>query len=407
MLETPAPEGPAPGTCTDLHPEDLHLPVPAGPLDRTHRTGPPLLAIWVTRPQPGPPPGPPDLNRLQRPRTRPRSVQEPCSTRLEPRTRHGPKEVARDLDEQPGLPRSGHAMAALPAWHEDDALLFGGYTETARLTSQAVLSNECVWLIGGWEGGQRFLNDVWKFDLKTGSWSEMNPTGVQMPEISRFQAVAVGSKVYIHTHRSVEEIVVLDTSNVDAPTLSIEKVQGSTPAVEDSPSVPPSRGLHSVTLIGESLYLFGGAPAKGPMLQDLWRLDLSSMTWSEIKAQAGQLRPTPRCSHVATALWGRYLVAYQGAFYAAPGQLSMLDPEHELVVFDTLEHRWLEQGKEFVCQLKETGEGQWPSPRNASTLVPLQTGDGADSAELLLVGGWKAFEQSFASTHILSFTLSQ
>ena len=32
----------------------------------------------------------------------------------------------------PGLPRSGHCMAPLPAWHKHDAILIGGYMEEVR-----------------------------------------------------------------------------------------------------------------------------------------------------------------------------------------------------------------------------------------------------------------------------------
>jgi hypothetical protein len=48
--------------------------------------------------------------------------------------------------------------------------------------------------------------------------------GEALPAISRFQAVAVGSKVYIHTHRSLEDILVLDVTDADAPALSLQPV---------------------------------------------------------------------------------------------------------------------------------------------------------------------------------------
>ena len=45
-----------------------------------------------------------------------------------------------------------------------------------------------------------------------------------MPQISRFQAQAIGDRIYIHTHRSLQDILVLDVSNSDAPTLSLQPV---------------------------------------------------------------------------------------------------------------------------------------------------------------------------------------
>ena len=48
--------------------------------------------------------------------------------------------------------------------------------------------------------------------------------GEEIPQISRFQAQAIGSKIYIHTHRSLQDILVLDVSDADAPSLSLQPV---------------------------------------------------------------------------------------------------------------------------------------------------------------------------------------
>ena len=46
--------------------------------------------------------------------------------------------------------------------------------------------------------------------------------------ISRFQAAAVGSKIYIHTHRSLADILVLDVANADQPQLDKVPVSSTT-----------------------------------------------------------------------------------------------------------------------------------------------------------------------------------
>ena len=48
--------------------------------------------------------------------------------------------------------------------------------------------------------------------------------GEQTPQISRFQAQAIGSRIYIHTHRSLQDILVLDVADSDAPTLTLQPV---------------------------------------------------------------------------------------------------------------------------------------------------------------------------------------
>lgn len=82
--------------------------------------------------------------------------------------------------------------------------------------------------------------------------------GEPLPPISRFQAAAIGPLIYIHTHRNLEDILVLDTST-SPPTLRSAPVKG--PA-------PPSRGLHSMVAVegGKALLVYGGAPQQGLMV---------------------------------------------------------------------------------------------------------------------------------------------
>ena len=67
-----------------------------------------------------------------------------------------------------------------------------------------------------------------------------------------------------------------------------------------------------MTAIGNKLYLFGGAPKSGPMLNDLWKLDLGAMAWRRLQP-AGEA-PHVRCSHGAAAVGGDILF-FGGSFY--------------------------------------------------------------------------------------------
>lgn len=82
----------------------------------------------------------------------------------------------------------------------------------------------------------------------------------------------MGHHIYIHTHRTDDHILRIDTSTAP-PTLEAVPVQGPAPS---------SRGLHSMVHVGDYLYVLFGAPQKGPMLDDVWRLSLKSMIWEEI-----------------------------------------------------------------------------------------------------------------------------
>ena len=85
----------------------------------------------------------------------------------------------------------------------------------------------------------------------------------------------------------------------------------------------------------------------------------------------------------------------------------MLEPDQELVLYDTQQGRWLAPGQDFEV----APGGSRPSPRNAAAMVQLRPkrggggqgvpGQGGQGAEFLLFGGWRAFVESYASTHVL------
>lgn len=98
--------------------------------------------------------------------------------------------------------------------------------------------------------------------------------GESLQGISRFQAVTLGDKIYIHTHRNLEDIYVLHTNTPTGPPPAAAAAadggsSSSSPVLEKVAVAgpgPSSRGLHSVVACGSSLYLFGGAPQHGPMV---------------------------------------------------------------------------------------------------------------------------------------------
>ncbi|GBF89617.1 hypothetical protein Rsub_02335 [Raphidocelis subcapitata] len=320
---------------------------------------------------------------------------------------------------EPLLPRSGACAAPLPEGHAAAAIMIGGYVETPdkkrsgtneawtyergggwklvqfaegpvpgpRIASQAVLVGSNVWLIGGWDPSQQgpsaFLDDVWKLDTADWSWSKVDLEGSELfgGGISRFQAEAVGNNIYIHTHRCSDHILLLDTA---APRPALRRL-----AVTPDPEAgaPSARGLHSLTRVCDGLLLFGGAPQSGPMVGDLWRLDLASLSWRRLTPAGPQ--PHVRCSHIAAAVGPSKLLVVGGAFYGASGGLEMLG---DAFAYDVAKNEW-----EAV---QPAAGGALPSPRNAAVGAALRGGSGM--LELLIHGGWRAFVESYSDTFILT-----
>lgn len=242
---------------------------------------------------------------------------------------------------------------------------------------------------GGWDssksGPEAFLGDVWTLDLTTWAWEQQQPAGEQLQGISRFQAVVDGSRILLHTHRCDNHILALHT---DSSPPRIEKVSVKGPA-------PSSRGLHTVLKAGNALYLYGGAPQKGPMLDDLWRLDLTTMQWTQLQPK-GQT-PHARCSPAA-AVVGRYLVYFGGAFYGASGGLEMLQ---DVQLYDIEANSWVVPE---VAAADGSSNAELPAARNAAVMVPLSEQGSGGGPQLLLAGGWRAFVQTFNDTFLVQLS---
>ena len=312
-----------------------------------------------------------------------------------------------------------------------------------RIASQAVLVGDDVVLIGGWDPSQQgaaaFLDDVWALSTRDWAWRRLPASGSPLfgGGVSRHQAVAVGGgRVLIHTHRCDDHVLELDVASG-----ALKKVAVKGPA-------PAARGLHSLTRVGgDALLLFGGAPQSGAMVRsdgeggkgmalialptpmpscclhpptpscpfamrvhkqqpslpalylpyhhhhqnqmdDLWRLDLKTYEWRRLAPKGAP--PHVRCSHVAADAGAGRLLVVGGAFYGASGGLEMLG---DAFVYDGASDEWRPAAP-------GGSGGALPSPRNAAIGVPLPGGGGG--LQLLIHGGWRAFVESYADTHIVS-----
>ncbi|GEM11084.1 regulatory protein Ral2 [Rhodotorula toruloides] len=124
-------------------------------------------------------------------------------------------------------------------------------------------------------------------------------------------------------------------------TSTVRKTKGDVP--------PPLVGA-SVTLVGDSIYVFGGRPvASREMVDTLFALDLRRLAWNKLwpptsPSASSAKGPTPRYFHSAAA-WEDKLVVFGGQRFVpssgtskGDGHLETLD---ELLVWDTKKQSWL------------------------------------------------------------------
>ena len=71
---------------------------------------------------------------------------------------------SKQTSEQVEPPRSGHCAAALPAEHEGDVLVFGGYTEDSQ-------------------GKRQASGDAWVYSCSKGAWSQLQYAAGPVPRV--------------------------------------------------------------------------------------------------------------------------------------------------------------------------------------------------------------------------------
>ncbi|CAN6468140.1 unnamed protein product [Victoria cruziana] len=190
-----------------------------------------------------------------------------------------------------------------------------GQRPKARYEHGAAIIQDKMYIFGGNHNG-RYLNDLQVLDLKTFTWTKLDPkvatesespSSVPLASCAGHSLIAWDSKLLSiagHTKDPSESVTVKEF-DPQTSTWSFLKTYGKPPA---------SRGGQSVTLVGSSLVMFGGEDHKRSLLNDLHILDLETMTWDEVDAVG--IPPSPRSDHAAAVHADRYLLIFGGGSHA-------------------------------------------------------------------------------------------
>jgi hypothetical protein len=122
-------------------------------------------------------------------------------------------------------------------------------------------------------------DDVWAFDLKTDSWTELSSGGGPEARVSH-TAVVAGDRFVIHGGNSSENGMsytpLEDVWAFDLVTNTWSELSASTG--------PDERLFHAgaVSDDGKTYYSFAGARSFTSFLNELWALDLESVEWTEL-----------------------------------------------------------------------------------------------------------------------------
>ncbi|VVB13200.1 unnamed protein product [Arabis nemorensis] len=187
----------------------------------------------------------------------------------------------------------------------------------------AVVVDEKLYIVGGSRNG-RYLSDVQVFDLRSLTWSSLklktesssgeNTTEEEdvslreaFPAISDHRMIKWGNKL----------LLIGGYSKISSDNMSVQFIDLETHlcgVINASGNVPVSRGGHSITLVGSRVFVFGGEDKNRRLLNDLYMLDLETMTWDLLETT--QTRPVPRFDHTAATHSGRYLLIFGGCSHS-------------------------------------------------------------------------------------------
>ncbi|XP_074583445.1 acyl-CoA-binding domain-containing protein 6-like isoform X2 [Curcuma longa] len=185
-----------------------------------------------------------------------------------------------------------------------------------RYAHGAAVLHDKMYIFGGNHNG-RYLNDIQVLDLKTLSWSRIeakelagsldSSNHASVAPSAGHSLIPWGGKILSiagHTKDPSEAIIVKEFDPATCLWSNL-KTYGKPPI---------SRGGQSVTLVGNTLVIFGGEDAKRSLLNDLNILDLETMTWDDIDAIGAA--PSPRSEHAAACHADRYLLIFGGGSHA-------------------------------------------------------------------------------------------
>ncbi|XP_021743237.1 acyl-CoA-binding domain-containing protein 4-like isoform X2 [Chenopodium quinoa] len=205
-----------------------------------------------------------------------------------------------------------------------------GRRPPGRYKHAAAVAGQRLFISGGSRNG-RHLSDIQVLDFTNTTWLSLKlPAAPAAAKSENDSLVQVFPATSGH-HMIVwgQKLLLLDghskySSCVTVRFLDLEKQQCG--VMETIGEIPVAREGESVTLVGSKLIVFGGEDIHRKLLNDIYILDLDTMTWN--KVEATQNPPSPRYDHAAAVHAERYLLVFGGCSHSTCfNDLYVLDLE--------------------------------------------------------------------------------
>jgi len=187
---------------------------------------------------------------------------------------------------------------ATSTWSE---VSYEGVGPSPRGGHTAVVHQDTMVIFGGCDGWNYF-NDCYRFAFKTSEWSAVRVTGTAPGARSAPATVVHEGQNMMYVFggydgaRSLNDLFRFDLSTSEWAQV---RVTGT----------PPSpRGGHTAVVYGDTMFAFGGKSGRSPF-NDLCGFSFERGNWERV--QVSSTTPAPRCAHVCI-VYGRSLFVFGG-----------------------------------------------------------------------------------------------
>jgi len=184
-----------------------------------------------------------------------------------------------------------------------------------------------LFLFGGLGAAQNPLNDFWMYRLDTNSWVRIGGDGSGFPSPRCWQTISLkcdGSKLYLFGG--------FDTSNDLNDLWRFSFDDNTWKLLAPNSALPQGRDRHAMVTYQKTLLVFGGY--NGEYMNDMWRYSLEDNAWNQMETKAASSGgPPKRRSHGMTIIKNTIYM-----FGGANGDKTLAD----LWKFDIASSSWTE-----------------------------------------------------------------
>ena len=127
------------------------------------------------------------------------------------------------------------------------------------------------------------------------------------------------------------------------------------------PPHPSPRCAHSAVYYNAAIYIFGGENVTANIYhhyRDLWKFDIQSNTWTELRSSKGESPPPSARSGHRAIIYQQYMLLFGGFFESTKG--DSIQFYNDIHVYDIVNHNWKE--------IKFSKLARLPPPRSACNL---------------------------------------